>query len=238
MTTSTDHTARAGAAPSGTRVRYRSDVSLVSMLAGEVRIVGPKDETGGAEMLDEAGTSMDYRNAAQLEGDEFWGDFELVAAAPTEGEPSVQPPTREQIAEAWEQGFADGRRCDAEGEDGPRFTNPYRDDLFPQPTPSAEQEFRWRVQALRDEMFAELDSPDHLVPLDSLVERMDALLAENVPPAKPVRMTQGMTFTAHPPARQFIYRGGGTYRDESTGVHVSANAFDPSTIRDVRESRQ
>jgi hypothetical protein len=98
MTTSTDRTARAGAAPSGTRVRYRSDVSLVSMLAGEVRIVGPKDETGGAEMLDEGGTSMDYRNAAQLEGDEFWGEFELVAAAPSEAEPSGQPATREQVA--------------------------------------------------------------------------------------------------------------------------------------------
>ena len=29
-------------------------------------------------------------------------------------------------AEAWDEGFQDGRRQDAEGDDGPRFTNPYR----------------------------------------------------------------------------------------------------------------
>ena len=28
-------------------------------------------------------------------------------------------------AEAWAEGFADGHRQDAEGEDGPRFENPY-----------------------------------------------------------------------------------------------------------------
>lgn len=30
-------------------------------------------------------------------------------------------------AEAWDEGFADGMRQDAEGEDGPKFTNPYRE---------------------------------------------------------------------------------------------------------------
>lgn len=29
-------------------------------------------------------------------------------------------------AEGWSEGFQDGQRQDAEGEDGPRFTNPYR----------------------------------------------------------------------------------------------------------------
>lgn len=29
-------------------------------------------------------------------------------------------------AKAWHEGFNDGKRQDAEGEDGPRFTNPYR----------------------------------------------------------------------------------------------------------------
>ena len=29
-------------------------------------------------------------------------------------------------AQAWEEGFQDGHRQDAEGDDGPRFTNPYR----------------------------------------------------------------------------------------------------------------
>ena len=31
-------------------------------------------------------------------------------------------------AEAWDEGFADGHRQDAEGEDGPRFENPYREE--------------------------------------------------------------------------------------------------------------
>lgn len=29
-------------------------------------------------------------------------------------------------AEAWDEGFRDGKRQDSEGDDGPRFTNPYR----------------------------------------------------------------------------------------------------------------
>lgn len=42
---------------------------------------------------------------------------------------------------------------------------------------------REQVQALRDEMFAECDSEDHLVPLDLLIERLDALLSQPTPPA-------------------------------------------------------
>lgn len=30
-----------------------------------------------------------------------------------------------QAKKAWEKGFAEGKRQDAEGDDGPRFTNPY-----------------------------------------------------------------------------------------------------------------
>ena len=30
-------------------------------------------------------------------------------------------------ADAWHEGYNDGRRQDAEGDDGPRFTNPYRE---------------------------------------------------------------------------------------------------------------
>jgi hypothetical protein len=33
---------------------------------------------------------------------------------------------RDELAEAWDMGFQDGKRQDAEGDDGPRFTNPYR----------------------------------------------------------------------------------------------------------------
>lgn len=35
---------------------------------------------------------------------------------------------REAMAVAWEQGFEDGKRQDAEGADGPRFVNPYREE--------------------------------------------------------------------------------------------------------------
>lgn len=34
---------------------------------------------------------------------------------------------REAKAEAWDDGFGDGSRQDAEGDDGPRFSNPYRE---------------------------------------------------------------------------------------------------------------
>ena len=30
------------------------------------------------------------------------------------------------LAEVWDEGFEDGKRQDAEGDDGPRFVNPYR----------------------------------------------------------------------------------------------------------------
>ncbi|SEC89949.1 hypothetical protein [Arthrobacter woluwensis] len=30
------------------------------------------------------------------------------------------------LADAWDEGFADGKRHDFEGDDGPLFTNPYR----------------------------------------------------------------------------------------------------------------
>jgi hypothetical protein len=35
------------------------------------------------------------------------------------------PTIKQLMAEAWDEGFADGMRQDAEGDDGPRFTNPY-----------------------------------------------------------------------------------------------------------------
>lgn len=31
-------------------------------------------------------------------------------------------------ADAWREGYIDGRRQDAEGDDGPRFTNPYHEE--------------------------------------------------------------------------------------------------------------
>lgn len=34
-------------------------------------------------------------------------------------------------AEAWDEGFEDGKRQDFEGDDGPRFVNPYRKDVTP-----------------------------------------------------------------------------------------------------------
>ena len=46
-------------------------------------------------------------------------------------------------------------------------------------------------------------------------------------------MAPGTTFTANLTAHRFLYQGEGTYRDEWTLAHVSAAAFDPSTIRDV-----
>lgn len=35
---------------------------------------------------------------------------------------------RKAKADAWQEGYNDGRRQDAEGDDGPRFTNPYREE--------------------------------------------------------------------------------------------------------------
>jgi hypothetical protein len=40
---------------------------------------------------------------------------------------------------------------------------------------------REQVKALRDEMFTECDSEDHLVPLALLIERLDALLSQSSP---------------------------------------------------------
>ena len=34
---------------------------------------------------------------------------------------------RQAKAEAWDEGFRDGRRQDGEGDDGPKFVNPYRE---------------------------------------------------------------------------------------------------------------
>ncbi|WP_065962414.1 hypothetical protein [Curtobacterium sp. UCD-KPL2560] len=47
-----------------------------------------------------------------------------------------------------------------------------------QPTVQVPVSLREQVQALRDEMFAECDSEDHLVPLTLLIERLDALLSQ------------------------------------------------------------
>jgi len=33
---------------------------------------------------------------------------------------------KQELANAWDEGFRDGLRQDAEGVDGPRFENPYR----------------------------------------------------------------------------------------------------------------
>ena len=34
---------------------------------------------------------------------------------------------RDLMAHAWDRGYLDGRRQDAEGDDGPRFVNPYKE---------------------------------------------------------------------------------------------------------------
>lgn len=41
---------------------------------------------------------------------------------------ALLPIVRESKADAWDEGFFDGRRQDAEGDDGPRFVNPYREE--------------------------------------------------------------------------------------------------------------
>lgn len=39
---------------------------------------------------------------------------------------ALAPVVTSSNASAWHEGFNDGKRQDAEGDDGPRFTNPYR----------------------------------------------------------------------------------------------------------------
>ena len=41
--------------------------------------------------------------------------------------PALARVIREKQAEAWDEGFGDGSRQDAEGDDGPQFSNPYRE---------------------------------------------------------------------------------------------------------------
>ena len=40
----------------------------------------------------------------------------------------VRPLIAREKAEAWDEGFRDGRRQEGEGDDGPRYVNPYRED--------------------------------------------------------------------------------------------------------------
>lgn len=39
---------------------------------------------------------------------------------------TLQASAREIAAKAWDEGFVDGERQGGEGDDGPKFTNPYR----------------------------------------------------------------------------------------------------------------
>jgi hypothetical protein len=39
---------------------------------------------------------------------------------------SIRELIREAQEAAWDEGFEDGKRQDAEGDDGPKFANPYR----------------------------------------------------------------------------------------------------------------
>jgi len=120
--------------------------------------------------------------------------------------------------------------------------------LFPKPTPSAEPSLREQVQALRDEMFAELDSPDHLVPLDSLIERMDAMLAEQAPSAEPPSIADmALGTTCHEEVSGTVPSWAGEDQVSPClcvldpghdGRHQCSHQVDPSTIRDVTPPKE
>lgn len=67
--------------PAGTRARYLP-LHDKDALGGEIRIVGPIDKDGGADMMNEQGSVMDHRDAAALASDVFWRAFEPIPEEP------------------------------------------------------------------------------------------------------------------------------------------------------------
>lgn len=126
----------------------------------------------------------------------------------------------------------------------------------PGPTAQVPVLLREQVQALRDEMFAECDSEDHLVPLVLLIERLDALLSQPTPtaepkplnpdsvqrvlnyhgwPPRPEGMAPGTTFVYLSGLWEVVDGGDALLRNGPGGgiTYRTLSQFDPSTIRDV-----
>lgn len=95
-------------------------------------------ETRIAEVLAASDSAHQFKKAEQMNTDypHFWcscgvqtigrGKFpEHVRQASTAALATVITSSN---AAAWHEGYRDGQRQDAEGDDGPQFTNPYRAD--------------------------------------------------------------------------------------------------------------